>query len=186
MVALMSSADTRFAGIYEAYFKNVHAYCRRRTGTDRADDAAAEVFLAAWRKIDRIPAEPDTLPWLYGVAYGVISNVWRGAARQRRLRQKLDSAGLQTMATPDEVTVIRQEARQILDALSGMKRADQEILKLSIWEGLDNSQLAVALDLTIDAAKQRLSRAKKRLTNQYNRLDAGPKTLPAAQKGGAW
>ena len=186
MVALMSSAEARFAAIYEAYFKHVHAYCRRRTTADRADDAAADVFLTAWRKLDQAPDPTDALPWLYGIAYGVVSNSWRGASRQRRLRQRLDNIGVEQVATPDEVTVIRQEARQIIEALSALKTSDQEVLRLSIWEDLDNSQLAVALSLSVDAAKQRLSRARKRLTDEYNRQYAKPETLPAAQKGGAW
>ena len=182
----MTSAEAKFASIYRAYFKHVHAYCRRRTTADRADDMASEVFLIAWRKIDEGPPQPDALPWLYGIAYGVVSNTWRGASRQRRLRRRLDGIGVAPVDTPDEVTVMRQEARQITEALSSLKRSDQEVLRLSIWEDLDNVQIASALGTSVDAAKQRLSRAKKRLTNEYNRRYAEPKTLPAAQKGGAW
>src|SRR5688572_29028707 len=50
---LMSSTDERFLQIYGTYYKEVHAYCRRRTTADGADDATAETFLVAWRKIDR-------------------------------------------------------------------------------------------------------------------------------------
>ncbi len=182
----MSSAETRFATLYRAYFRDVHAYCRRRTSPDRADDVAAEVFLLAWKKLEQAPEQTDALPWLFGIAYGVVSNAWRGASRQRRLRRRLDTLGLEPVVRPDEVTVMRQEARQILEALSALRRRDQEVLRLSIWEELDNSQIAAALGVSVDTAKQRLSRARKRLADQYNRQYSKPKTLPAAQKGGAW
>lgn len=183
---VMQSDDARFAEIYESYFKQVHAYCRRRTGVDRVDDATAETFLTAWRKIDQVPDGADALPWLYGVAYGVVSNVWRGASRQKRLSQKLTAIGVEWAAAPEDLIVMRQEARQILEALSGLKRTDQEVLRLSIWEDLTNAEIAVALELTLDAAKQRLSRARKNLADQYNRIESKRWNSPVAQKGGAW
>jgi hypothetical protein len=42
----------------------VHAFALRRTTAADADDLLAEVFLAAWRRLDEDPA--DALPWLLG------------------------------------------------------------------------------------------------------------------------
>lgn len=77
----MTADEARFAVIYEAYFRHVYAYCHRRTGPDRADDAVSETFLAAWRKIDQVPDGPAVLPWLYGgrVRGGPQSVAWRQA-----------------------------------------------------------------------------------------------------------
>lgn len=185
MVVGMTSTDARFAELYESYFKHVHAYCRRRVSSDRVDDAAAETFLVAWRKIDRVPEGSETLPWLYAVAFGVVSNFWRGASRQKRLNKKLDAIGVEPSAPADEFVVVRQETRQILAALAKLRKADQEVLRLSIWEELSNAELAVVLDVAVDAARQRLSRARRNLADQYNRLDSEIPDSPVAQKGGA-
>jgi RNA polymerase sigma factor (sigma-70 family) len=126
------------------------------------------------------------LPWLYRVAYGVLANVWRGVSRQKRLRQKLDAIGVESAAPADEYVVIRQEAQQILQAMDLLKGSQQEVLRLFVWEGLSGSELAVALDVSVDAAKQRLSRARRELTDAYNRLDGGTKPSFVAQKRGAW
>jgi RNA polymerase sigma-70 factor (ECF subfamily) len=180
----MASNDERFVEIYESYFRHVHAYCRRRTGPDRADDAAAETFLVVWRKIDHIPDGPQILPWLYRTAYGVIRNVWRGASRRKRLDLKLGALGVDPVVPPEDFMVLRHETQQILAALSAMKPADQEVLRLSIWEDLSNPELAVTLNVSEEAARQRLSRARRKLAAGYNRLDAKGWTLPVAQKGG--
>ncbi len=182
----MTTADVRFQELYASYFKPVHAYCHRRTEPDRVDDATSEVFLVAWRKIDQVPAGSDALPWLYQVAYGVLTNVWRGAGRQTRLRQKLDAYGVGTAPPADEFVVMRHEARQILEAMAQLKASQQEVLRLSVWEGLSGSELAVALDVTVDAAKQRLSRARRELVEAYNLLETGKKSSLVARKGGAW
>lgn len=185
MVVAMTSSDARFADLYESYFKHVHAYCRRRVYSDRVDDAAAETFLVAWRKLDEVPAGSEALPWLYAVAYGVVSNFWRGASRQKRLNKKLNTIGVEPSAPADEFVVVRQEARQILAALANLKKADREVLRLSYWEELSNAELAVALDVAVEAARQRLSRARRNLADQYNRLDSDKTHFPVAQKGGA-
>ncbi|MDX1467865.1 MAG: sigma-70 family RNA polymerase sigma factor [Acidimicrobiia bacterium] len=182
----MSPADKRFAEIYSAHFKAVHAYCRRRTSADRVDDATAEVFLAAWRRIDEVPPGAEALPWLYSVAYGVVSNAWRGASRRKKLDRKLRSIGAEFAPLPDDVVVMRQEARQVLTALERLSRSDRELLRLSIWEELDSSSLSVALGISKDAVNQRLSRARRRLAREYDRLTTKQTTSSVAQEGGAW
>lgn len=182
----MPSADTRFADIYSAYFKAVHAYCRRRISADRVDDATAEVFLTAWRRINEVPSGAETLPWLYSVAYGVVSNTWRGLSRGKRLDRKLRSIGVEFSPPPDEVVVMRQEARQVHAALERLSPSDQELLRLSIWEELDSSSLSLILGISNDAVNQRLSRARKRLAREYDRLMTRQRPTSVAQEGGAW
>lgn len=182
---VVTAFDVRFRELYVSYYRLVHAYCRRRTEADRADDVAAEVFLVAWRKIDQVPDGDATLPWLYRVAYGVLTNAWRGVSRQKRLREKLNVIGVETAAAADEYVVVREEARQILEAIGQLRNSQQEVLRLSVWEGLSGADLAAALDVSEDAAKQRLSRARRALVSAYNRLDSGNRSSIVAQKGGA-
>jgi hypothetical protein len=51
----MPTDDTRFVELYERYYGAILAYCRRRTAADRAEDAVADTFLTAWRRIDDLP-----------------------------------------------------------------------------------------------------------------------------------
>jgi RNA polymerase sigma-70 factor (ECF subfamily) len=47
--------------------------------------------MLAWRKIDEMPLGDGALPWLYAVAYRVISHQWRSVRRYRRLVARLGS-----------------------------------------------------------------------------------------------
>lgn len=78
-----------FRRLYEAYYPDVLAYCVRRVGRDDAPDLSAEVFAVAWRRFDIVPKGDDTLPWLHGVSYRVVSHHWRSHRRRRQLRVKL-------------------------------------------------------------------------------------------------
>ena len=60
------SSDARFRRLFEEH-QAVLSYCHRRLPADDADDAAAEVFTIVWSRLAKVPAEPATLPWLYGV-----------------------------------------------------------------------------------------------------------------------
>lgn len=182
----MTSDEVRFADLYERHFRHVYAYCYRRTGPDRAEDAAAETFLVAWRKIDQVPEGPTVLPWLYGVAYGVVRNLWRGTRRTHRLGQKLQAMGVDVVMPAESLVVLREEAIRIVQALGRLRESEQEILRLSVWEELPHSDIAVVLGISLEAVRQRLSRARKSLAREYDRLERRNNLAPAAQEGGGW
>ena len=182
----MTASDARFVAMYERYYRHIYAYCRRRSNADRVDDAVAETFLITWRRISEVPEDDATLPWLYGVAYRVLGHQIRGLSRRTKLDRKLTAIGIDPVPATDDYLVQRHESRAILEALGRLKPADQEILKLSIWEELPHHDVASVLEISIDAAKQRLSRARRHLAREYDRLENRRSKTPAAQEGGAW
>ena len=182
----MPTGNARFTELYERHHVQIRAYCGRRTGPDRVEDAVADTFLTAWRRIDDVPVGDGALPWLYGVAYKVLSHQWRSASRRGRLNEKLASLGVNVVAAPEEIVVIRQDSRQVLQALERLNATDREILRMSAWEGLSHAEVATALGISVEATRQRLYQAKKNATREYNRLQKKKVKSPAAQKGGAW
>ena len=181
----MTDSDARFVDLYEQFYRSVYAYCRRRTTTDRVDDAVAETFLVAWRKIDLAPRGSEVLPWLFGVAYRVLGTQWRGSSRSRKLNKRLIGIGHEAPTPPEEVILVREQSRQVLAALDSLQSTDREILLLAAWEELPQADIAVVLNISIGAVRQRLYEAKKKLAKEYDRLGKKPNT-PAAKKGGAW
>lgn len=177
--------DDRFVDAYRRYYRSLYVYCRRRVSAERVDDVVAETFLVAWRKVDELPVIEEALPWLYGIAYRVLMHHWRGSSRRRRLEGRLASLGVDTASPPEEYIVSSYESRTVLDATSRLKATDQEILRLSLWEELPHADIAAVLGLNEGAVRQRLSRALKNLTKEFNRMQTKPNRTPAAQKGGA-
>ena len=68
----MDERRARFERIWHDCASAVAAYALRRTSPEAVEDAVAETFLVAWRRLDEVPAEP--LPWLYGVARRTLAN----------------------------------------------------------------------------------------------------------------
>jgi RNA polymerase sigma-70 factor (ECF subfamily) len=79
-----------------------------------------------------------------------------------------------------------EEHHQALAALGALKASEQEILRLTLWEELPQAEIAVALGVTVGAVRQRLYAAKKKLVDEYNRLESRKTGFSAAQKGGVW
>jgi RNA polymerase sigma-70 factor (ECF subfamily) len=180
---IMSDEEARFADIYRRYGKQLQAYCIRRTPRSQAADAVAETFLVAWKKIEEVPSGDATLPWLYGVAYRVLSHQWRHKARSRRLIERLRGLADVEIPSPDVLLVRNEEYRLVIKASSRLKSIDQEVLRLTLWEELSHADVAVVLGIEASAVKQRAYRARRNLASEYQRMtkDRQP---PAAKNGG--
>lgn len=80
----------RFEALYVAHRSSIIRYLRRRLGDDDGEDAAAEVFLRAYRRIDALESTPgESRPWLYGIAEYVVLERWRAEERRLRLIERV-------------------------------------------------------------------------------------------------
>jgi len=154
------AAQTALTKLYAKHGRDVLAYALRRApSAEDAADALADTFLVAWRRLDRVPPEPDARLWLYGVARRSLANQRRGAERRGRLAERLRveaSAVLETRARDDE-------RERVLTALATLRADDRELLLLVGWEGLTPAEAARVLEISPVAARARLHRARRRL-----------------------
>jgi len=157
-----ASPEARLSTLFARYYPAVFGYAARRVGRDEAADAAAEVFTVAWRRLGRVPSEPEALPWLYGVARRVVANQERAANRRLRLEARLAAGGAAAVAGPGP-TVVDVEA-----ALRRLGRADREVLRLAAWEELQPAEIAAVLGCSANAAAVRLHRARQRLAGELS------------------
>jgi RNA polymerase sigma-70 factor (ECF subfamily) len=151
----------RFERVFDAHFRAVLAYALRRAGHAEAEDAVAETFLVAWRRLDEVPEDPR--PWLLGTARRVLANQRRAAGRRTALGERL--------AREREVLVETFHDPPIVRALGRLSESDRELLLLVAWEGLSTEQAAEALGCSRAALKVRLHRARRRLRAELEALE---------------
>lgn len=159
--------STKLSVLFESHHAEVLAYCVRRIGYTEGEDAAAEVFVVASRRIDQIDWK-TVRPWLYGVARGVLANRRRSIHRLSRTSKKMTGQAMAAADSPDDIVIRGAEAQEAIAALSKLRPMDREILMLSAWEELSAPEIAASLKISVDAAKKRLERAKKRLASLVN------------------
>ena len=159
----------RFQTIYEANYAAVVAYVRRRTATAAdAQDAVAETFLTAWRRVGEMPEGDAARAWLYGVARRVLANQRRGTRRRAGLSVRLRN---DEEASPDVETHVlaADDRRTVLAALTRLRESDQEVLRLAVWEELPHREIASVVGCTEASVAVRLHRARARLAREIEK-----------------
>lgn len=158
-----------FRSLYELQQPDVLAYFLRRLGREDAVEATADVFLTAWRRIDKAPEGLEARPWLFGVARNVLRNRQRSNRRMRRLVSRLAVARVDSEPLPETVVVRRAQDREVLAALDRLGPFDREVLLLRLWEEASYKEIAEVLGCSRHAAEQRFVKALRRLRSVCRR-----------------
>lgn len=179
-----------FGELFDRHAAAVHAYCRARLAVEEresvvgAADLVSVVFLEAWRRRREVElVEDDALPWLLGVARRVLLHRARSVRRHRTALARLPRPPHGQPAdddVADEVARRLDGERRLAAVLAAFRRlrpADQEVLTLCVWGGLDYASAAVALGVPVGTVRSRLSRARARLTQ----LAGGPGDRPTEE-----
>lgn len=169
-----------FDDLYDATFEQVLAYCRRRTRSlDDAEDAAAETYLVAWRKLDDATTAGSPLFWLYAVARKVTANQRRGQDRVGRLIDRLGRV-LDHRSVPgsDDLVLTAADAADVAAALEILSPMDREIIWLVAFERLSYAEAGVVVGLSEAAVRSRLFRARQRLRGRLVETRCDDSTVP--------
>jgi len=158
----------RFERVFDEHFPAVTAYALRRARREDAEEAVAETFLIAWRRLEDVPA--DAKPWLLGVVRRVLANQRRATGRREALRARA--------AFEREVDAENEARPPVIQALGRLSPKDREVVLLVAWDGLSTREAAVVLGCSIAAVKVRLHRARCRLSAQLETLEKGDPLRP--------
>lgn len=139
--------------LFSAYRDGVFRYLCRSVGRGAADELTQEVFL----RVSRAPApqadEGAARAWVFRIARNLALNHVRDTHRHGVM-----------VDLPDRATPATQELgaalRQALDALSTL---DRDVFLMREAGGLGYEEIARACDITADAVRSRLHRARLQL-----------------------
>jgi RNA polymerase sigma factor (sigma-70 family) len=154
-------AEIRFRELYAEHRGEILAYALRRVADpEDAADVLAETFLVAWRRFDDLPPQDQARFWLIGVARRALANQRRGDDRRSKLVERLRN---ELAADLVQIRADGPDGGEVLAALATLEAADQELLRLTAWEGFGPSEMASVLGISSVAARSRLHRARRRL-----------------------
>jgi RNA polymerase sigma factor (sigma-70 family) len=150
----------RFDALFEFYSADIVAYCGwRADSASDAQDAAAEVFLVAWRRLDALPEGDAARVWLYAPARRVLANQRRASRRRAALYERLALDAASTRPAPPSAD---GEEALVHQALRRLRPRDREVLLLAEWEALSPAQIATVMGCLAITARGRLHRARRR------------------------
>lgn len=173
---LRAGSKAAFDRVYHAEKSIVYGFLLRHSGDPHV---AADLFQNVWLKLARHSARlrPDTniRAWLMTVA--------RNEHVSYRRAQLVDLSRLLAVGRepPDPAVTTHPRLSDCAAALAALSDSDREVLLTTSVDGLSNERAAAVLGITEPALRQRLSRARKRLATELERLTHEP--APSEAKG---
>jgi RNA polymerase sigma-70 factor (ECF subfamily) len=163
-------SSTAFNHIVEKYQQPVYNLCYRMfNNRDDAEEAAQEVFLRAYFKLDTYADTYKFSTWLFSIA----SHYCIDRLKKRRFQlvswDDLDPwypfPG-QDVPQPER-TLLKVEAdREVRNLLNELPSEYRAVIILKYWYAMSYEEIAQTLDTTVSAIKSRLFRAKKAMADQ--------------------
>jgi RNA polymerase sigma-70 factor (ECF subfamily) len=178
-----SERARRFEALFSAHGADIVAYCGWRSGpTGDGQDAVAEVFLTAWRRLDEIPDGDGERVWLYATARRVMANQRRSHRRRVALQERLAQ---ETTPSVDEQPAPSAEEALVHEALRRLGPRDREVLLLAEWENLSPAEIAAVQGCLTVTARGRLHRARRRFRSVFeDMLDRHDSERPRCEPSG--
>jgi RNA polymerase sigma factor (sigma-70 family) len=168
--------DAKFEALFRSTYPRVLSYARGMAEADDADDALAEAYAVAWRRLDDVPANAQ-LGWMIGVTRRVLANARRGRRRAGALRELLSVQPRQHGVDPAD----RLDDEELRAALLTLRRIDREALTLVAWFDLTPAEAAVALGVGPATFRMRLARARRRMRAELAAPDESAMTKEEPQ-----
>ena len=160
--ALRAQKPGAFERAYALHNGRIYGFLLRLS---RRRDVADDLFQETWMRLQRHAPRllPDTrlLPWLLTVA----RNLFRSHARWRVLDMSrfFEDDEAAHVPSPEGAAEVRQELATMELALGHLANGARELLLLSAIQELDPTEIQAMLELSPEAYRQRLSRARKEL-----------------------
>lgn len=145
-------------------------FLRRVEVTEDAADLLSDTLLVIWRQAERLPLdETEARMWIFGVARKVLLTHRRTDERRSALHEKLRSE--LSVLVPDEGgSASKVDVRTAIAELDELDELDQEIIRLTYWDGFSQAEAAHLLALPEGTVRSRSHRARQRLRLALPRL----------------
>ncbi|HUZ01555.1 MAG TPA: RNA polymerase sigma factor [Thermomicrobiaceae bacterium] len=165
MADILAGDPSGLTLLVERHHGPLLGYLYRLLDGDRAlaEDLVQETFERVLRQRTFRPSN-RLKPWLYAIA----TNLARDHFRAARRRGPVAGAGdLPDRPDPDpgpeDVTVVRDQARGVAEAIGRLAPEYRETLLLRFYQGLSLQEIAEALAVPVGTVKSRLSVGTRRL-----------------------
>ena len=141
--------------LFTVYQDRLRRYLGRASGeTELARDLTQEVFLRVSRVAIPVASENQLAGWLFRIARNVAQDHYR--QRNRRPEEALGTLDRAKGALQETTTALNE-------ALSKLPEIDRDVFLMREMSGLSYDEIANACELTPDAVRNRIHRARLQL-----------------------
>lgn len=129
--------------------------------TAEVDDLVQDTFFRAFRGIEGWRGDGTFRGWLFRIASNLLKDRFR--ASKGRVFVEVEDQDIADHADPEGELVAGEVGEQLRRGLERLPRLQREVFLLRVQQGLEYSEIAVALDTTPGSARVHYHHAVKRL-----------------------
>jgi RNA polymerase sigma factor (sigma-70 family) len=156
-------SEEAFAELVRRYASLVYSVAKRRLGdAAMAEDITQIVFIRLAKTPPTVENHGELVAWLHRTTINITIDTWRSETRRRNREQQ---ATFMEPATPGN-PVWEEISPHLDEALNQLDDVDRQALLLRFFGRKTMRDLGIALGVSEDAAKMRVSRAVDRLRTQ--------------------
>jgi RNA polymerase sigma-70 factor (ECF subfamily) len=159
--------EAAFGELYQAHYRQVRGLCRQLLGSaERADDAAQEAFLRAYRSFDRYDASQPFVAWIMSIARNYCVDALRRRSTERTLfgtESEEAAAAESPEADGLSAALTAERAVGVNAAVAKLPERYRVPLALAYYADADYDEIATALGITRTHVGVLLCRAKQQL-----------------------
>ncbi len=171
LVARAKAGDQRaFDELVRRYRKRIFALALHLSGSESdADDITQDVFIRAYRALDRFEGRSEFFTWVYRLAVNRALDARR--ARARRSESSIDDVdprieraiAVDAGGDPRRAAELRQTYARVLCALDALPAEMRTTVVLVALQGLSNAEAAVVQKCSRGTIAWRMHEARRRL-----------------------
>src|SRR5437868_4393508 len=142
---------------------------------EQAEDLAQEVFVRVFKARERYTPEAKFSTWLFTIANNIASNALRSRSRRREVGVPEGNGAESTPLSLDQLAKAAsgamptraldraEQAEMVRSAVASLNERQRMALLLAKFEGMSYQDIAQTMDLSVQAIKSLLSRARVNL-----------------------
>lgn len=135
--------------------------------SDEAEDVVQDVMVKLWQMRDKLPPGDQLLPFLLTVTKNLCIDRIRSRHEVVEFNPNdnsiQNSLPFEDEAFDDDQLENKDRLRQTLQLMKELPPDQEKVLKLKVFQELENEQIAQLLNIKVDNVRQLLSRARRRL-----------------------
>jgi len=163
LAARAADGDTRaFEVLMHRHGSLMRVYAAKILGSSaEADDVVQDVFIQAWRQLDRLADPSAVRSWLMRM----VGNRSIERIRRRRDVANIDDwdAPLASNETPERIVEIRLQMGELAQVVAGLPDGQRQCWVLRELGGISYADIAEQLDIPISTVRGQLARARRRI-----------------------
>ena len=146
---------------YERYRRRVFALIARIVGSQDAEELSQEVFLRAFRGLDKFRGDAQLSTWMYRLAVNAaLSHATRTQARAKR---SVSDEMLEEVAAPSGEGTDPRLRERLQSAMEALPAGYRAVLVLHDVEGLQHEEIAEILGCRVGTSKSQLHKARAKM-----------------------